>query len=40
MEFSTICEIPMSTEISLNTPGKKQSKTVPHTTSAEKIISQ
>lgn len=36
MEISTICKIPMNTEISSNTPGNRQSKTALHTTSAEK----
>lgn len=40
IEISTICEIPMSSEISSNTPRNKQSQPVLHTTSAEKTISQ
>lgn len=40
MEISTTCKIPMSTEISSNTLGNKQAKTLLHTASAEKTISQ
>lgn len=36
METSTVCKILMSTEISSNTPGNKQSKPVLLTTSPEK----
>lgn len=36
MEISSTSKIPMSMEISSTTPGNKQSKTVVHTTSAEK----
>lgn len=35
-EISTVCKILMSTEISSNTPGNKQSKPVLQTTSSEK----